>query len=196
MNLLKFKALFIIVTAIIALLVASPILQRVLVYPRTEFFSEFAMLDFNHEAQNYPFDIVENGTYNVFLEITNQLGSCALYQVEVKIENSTELVSTNLNDTPSSLPSLYNFTGVVADHETLELPVYFGFEYSVNNSTMLFNSLIVNKNVLNLNGYMLGRDSQTDLFYSNLVFELWIYNGTTGVFQYHERFVSLLLNMR
>jgi hypothetical protein len=36
---------------------------------------------------------------------------------------------------------------------------------------------------------------QTNVFYGNLFFELWIYNSTISDFQYHERYVDLKFNM-
>ena len=133
LNLQQFKALFIIVTAVVALLAASPLLQRILVYPQTEFFTEFSLLGPGHMAQNYPYNITQIGTYAVFLGITNNLGSCAYYQVQVKFRNETQSAPDSFNLTPSSLPSLYNIAAFVADKESLELPVTFIFSYSFAN---------------------------------------------------------------
>lgn len=203
MNLTKYKALFIAVTAVLALLVASPALQRVLVYPRTEFFTELSLLGPGHMAENYPYDITRNDNYTIFLGVSNQLGYCAYYQVEVKFRNETQSAPDSFNRTPSSLPSLYNLTAFVADRESLEIPVNFAFDYSFRsvtaaNITLLqanFNSLSVNGETLNLQGYSSDWNPQTNVFFGNLVFELWMYNSTFGNFQYNERFVDLNLNM-
>lgn len=186
-----------------ALLVASPALQRVLVYPRTEFFTELSLLGPGHMAENYPYDITRNDNYTIFLGVSNQLGYCAYYQVEVKFRNETQSAPDSFNRTPSSLPSLYNLTAFVADRESLEIPVNFAFDYSFRsvtaaNITLLqanFNSLSVNGETLNLQGYSSDWNPQTNVFFGNLVFELWMYNSTFGNFQYNERFVDLNLNM-
>ena len=133
MNLTQYKALFILVTAVLALLVASPALQHILVYPRTEFFTEISLLGPNHMAQDYPYNITNNANYKIFLDVTNQLGSCAYYQVQVKFRNETQSAPDNFNRTPSSLASLYNLNLFVADRESLELPVDFTFSYSFHN---------------------------------------------------------------
>ena len=78
------------VTAVLALLVASPALQQVLVYPRTEFFTELSLLGPWSMAENYPYNITNGENYSVFLGVANQLGSCAYYQVEVKFRNETQ----------------------------------------------------------------------------------------------------------
>ena len=197
MNLTQYKALFILVIAILALLVASPALQRVLVYPQTEFFTELSLLGPAHTAENYPYNITQTGNYSVFLGITNQLGSAAYYQVEVKFRNETQSAPDTFNRTASSLPSLYNLNVVDANKESLEIPVTFAIDYTVNSNIMQVNydSLIFNGLTLNLAGTTSVWNSQTNQFYGNLIFELWIYNSTTSNFQYNERFVDLKLNM-
>ena len=202
MNLTQYKALFIVVTAVLALLVASPVLQRVLVYPRTEFFTELSLLGPGHMAEDYPYNITINDNYTVYLGVANQLGSCAYYQVEVKFRNETQSAPDSFNRTSSSLPSLYNLTAFVADQESLDIPVNFAFDYSfqkrADNITLLqanFDSLKFNGETLNLQGYSSDWNPKTSVFFGNLIFELWIYSGATGGFQYHERFVDLKFNM-
>ena len=71
-------------------------------------------------------------------------------------------------------------------------------EQRADNVTLLqanFDSLKFNGENLNLQGYSSDWNPQTNVFYGNLVFELWIYNSTIGSFQYNERFVDLKLNM-
>jgi hypothetical protein len=97
--------------------------------------------------------------------------------------------------TQSSLPSLYNLNVVVADKESLDIPVNFAFNYFENGAQIDFDSLKFNDEALNLQGYSSYWNSRKNVFYGNLVFELWIYNGTLGGFQYHERFVDLKFNM-
>ncbi len=197
MNLTQYKALFIVVIAILALLVASPALQRVLVYPQTEFFTELSMLSSNHTAENYPYGIVRNESYNISLGITNQLGSVAYYQVEVKFRNETQSGPDTFNQTASSLPSLYNFNMVVANKESLEIPITFSIDYQENNNLqqVTYNSLILNGLNLNLGGTTSDWNPLTNQYYGNLIFELWIYNSTISSFQYNDRFVDLILNM-
>lgn len=113
MNLREFKVVLIVVTLVLTLLVASPALSKLLVYPRTEFFTEFWLLGPGHMAEDYPFDVSQGQSYNVYLGIGNQLGCCVYYLVEVKFRNETEPGPTN--ETASSLPSLYNVTAFVAD---------------------------------------------------------------------------------
>ena len=71
-------------------------------------------------------------------------------------------------------------------------------EQRADNVTLLqanFDSLEFNGEALNLHGYSSDWNPQTNEFFGNLIFELWIYNGAIGGFQYNERFVDLTFNM-
>lgn len=197
MNLQSYKPLLLVVTAILALLVASPALQRLLFYPRTDFFTEMGLLGPEHTADKYPSNITLNENYNVFLAASNYLGSCAYYEVRVKFRTENQSAPGSLTRQPSSLPSLYNVHFFVADEEAWELPVTFSFDYSYdeNNSQINFNGMMFNGAVLNLSGYSATWDEEKSRFFGNLIFELWIYNDDVGDFTYHERYNDLKFNM-
>lgn len=201
MNIREYSVLFWTVVGVLALLVASPVLSRILVYPRTEFFTELWILDANHSAEGYPFNISRNQNYSVFLGIGNRLGYCAYYVVQVKFRNQTQPAPTSFGPiedrVPSSLPSLFNITAFVADEEVWETPLAFSFDYGYNEtlSQVEFYGLTLNDVVLDMKGYTINWDSEKGEFLGNLFFELWIYNRDFSEFQYHGRFVSLRLNM-
>jgi hypothetical protein len=200
MGLQNYKALFLIVTGVLALLVASPALQRLLVYPQTEFFTELWLLGPGYKAENFPFNITRNDNYSVFLGVGNHLGYCAYYLVQVKFRNQTQPAADSFNRTASSLPSLYNITAFVADKESWELPLNFSFDYNESSynttlSQVSFSSMVLNGAAVDLRGYSAVWDSQTSRFFGNLFFELWIYNDAIGTFQYHERYTDLKFNM-
>ena len=197
MNLREYRVLFITVTGILILLVASPALSRLLVYPRTEFFTEMWILGPKHKAEDYPFNVSRGQNYSVVLGIENHLGYCAYYVVEVKFRNQTQSAPTSFNRAPSSLPPLYNITAFVADKETWEYPLTFSLDYMYNKTLMQveFYSLKLNDVVLNLTGYTTAWNAEKNGFFGNLFFEAWICNTTINNFQFHERFVGLWLNM-
>ena len=195
MNLENHKIVYVVVTAILALLVASPALQHFLVYPQTEYFSELWLLGPNQQAENYPYNITQNQDYHVFMGISNHLGSCGYYLVQVKFHNQNMSGPDSFQRTPSSLPTLYSFNVVVADKQTVQMPIDFSFGYNLVDSQINFNRLTINNAQINLNGYSTTWNSINNDYYGKLVFELWLYNSTLGSFQYHERFVDLRLNM-
>ena len=200
-NLQAYKTLILVVTAFLALLVASPALQRLLVYPQKEFFTEMWLLGPEHTGENFPFNISSNSNYNIFLGIGNHLESCAYYSIQVKFRNQTQPSADSFNRTASSLSSLYSITAFVADKETWELPVAFSFDYTYSEnpdevalSKVKVNTLMFNGLPLDLEGHSITWDSEREVFFGNLFFELWIYSDATGDFQYHQRYTSLWFN--
>jgi hypothetical protein len=199
-NLQGYKAFLIIITAVLALLVASPALQRLLVYPQTEFFTEMWLLGPEHKAENYPFNITLGVNYHVFLGVGNHLGQCAYYLIQVKLRNQTQSAADSFNRTPSSLPPIYSITAFVADKEKWEIPISFSFnyvQYSYNETLLQvrFLNMTFNDSALNLNDYTAVWDAERSGFFGNLFFELWIYNATTSGFQFNNRSVGFWLNM-
>lgn len=201
MNLQEYKAFFLTVVSVLALLAASPALSRLLVYPRTEFFTELWILDANHKAENYPFNVSRNQNYRIYLGIGNRLGYAAYYLVEVKFRNQTQSAPTSFgpieNRVPSNLTSLFNITAFVADEQVWELPLTFSFDYVWDEafSKVEFQGLRLNDVWMNMTDYTVSWDSDKGEFRGFLFFELWLYNASMSVFQYHGRFVSLRLNM-
>jgi uncharacterized membrane protein len=196
LNILKYKALIVIIVAVLALLIASPALERVLVYPQTDFFTELYLLDSGHMANNYPYNITRNVNYNVFLVITNHLGSSADYQIHVKFRNELQPSPDPINKTPSSMPSLHNIEATVADNGTWESPVTLSFDYSLASADqIIFNSITLNNQYISLNSLTSNFNSTNGVFFGDLIFELWKYNSTVNAYQYHERFVDLKFNM-
>ncbi|MEM2779692.1 MAG: hypothetical protein QW791_02305 [Candidatus Bathyarchaeia archaeon] len=203
MKIAEYWLLYWTIVCVSALLVASPFLSKVLVYPRTEFFTEFWILDANHRAENYPFNISRNQNYTIYLGIGNRLGYCAYYMVQVKFLNwsQIELMPTRFgpieNRLPSSLPSLFNFTAFVADEQVYEIPLTFSFNYTWDQppSKVEFSSLRFNGVWLNMSDYTISCNAEKVEFRGFLFFELWLYNTSVGGFQYHGRFVGLWFNM-
>jgi len=185
------------IIGILTLLVASPALSRLLVYPRTEFFTEMWLLGPNHRNDGYPFNITRGQNYSVFLGIGNHLGYFAYYLVEVKFRNLTQSAPNSFNRTSSSLPSLFSIPVFVADEGTWELPVSFSFDYGYNQTLAQLElyKMALNGVELDMHNYTITWNWKIHGFPGNLLFELWIKNTTTSSFQYHERFIGIWLNM-
>ena len=202
MNLNEFKVLLLLVTAVVALFVASPALQRVLVYPQTEFFTEVWLLGPGHMAEGFPYNVTSGESYNIYLGAANHLGDASYYSVQVKFRNSTQSAPDSFNRTYSSQPALYTMYLVVPDNELREVPLTFGFDYRFQsgNETVIipqvvFDRLRFNDVSLSLEGYTSDWDPEKGVFFGNLFFEFWIYDEALGGFQYHERYVDLKFNM-
>jgi len=201
MNLRDYGAPFFTLLGIVVLLVVSPALSRLLAVPRTEFFSEFWVLDSNHKAKDYPRNITDDQNYTVFLGIGNRMGYCAYYLVEVKFRNDSQPAPSWLSPpagfTPSSSPSIFNITAFVADNDALELPITFLFNYTheENLTQVILHNMVLNEADYDMTTYTIAFNTTNGGFPGHLFFELWLFNPGTLDFRYHERFVSLQLNM-
>jgi uncharacterized membrane protein len=197
MRLNEFRALFLVVTAILALFVASPALSRLLVLPPTESFTEMWILGQNHKAEGYPFNVSGGQSYSVFLGIRNHLGYLAYYLVEVKFRNQTQSAPNSLNRTSSSLPSLFNITAFVGDGGTWELPVTFSLDYEYNRTLGLTNlhRIILNGAELDMHEQPLLWNPKNNSTRGSLFFELWILDSASSSFRFHERYVDLWFNL-
>jgi uncharacterized membrane protein len=187
---------FILVTAIaLSLLIASPSIQQALVYPQTDRITEFYLLGPNHDAA-YPSNVTENQNSKMYLEIANHMGTCQVYQIEVKFRNQTQSAPNSFNHTHSDLPALATLMVAVAENSTEEIPLDISFQYSPSGRLQLkMQDITINGYSLNVNSTTIAWDTQKFGFYGNLFFELWIYNGTTSSYQYHERYLSLWLQI-
>lgn len=199
MDFRQYNGLFLIVTMLLALFVLSPALERLLALPRTTSFTEFWIVDSNHRAENLPFNISRNHDYSTLLEISNYLGHCAYYLIEVKLRNQNQPTRDRSYEIGTNLGPLFNITACVQDDGTWELPLTFSFEYELNETlsrvgfhTLTLNGIPLDMGVLN---YTATWDSEKEGFYEMLLFELWLYNVTLSSFQYHNRAVWLWLNM-
>jgi hypothetical protein len=193
----QYKIFFFVVVAVTALIVASPALQRLLVYPQTEFFTELWLLGSDHTGANYPFNITRGENYGVYLGIGNSLGQCSYYVAEVKFRNESMSAPDSFTRKPSDLPSLYNMNVFVPDKQVWEEHLTFSLDYGFDNSSSRVNfySITLNNVSLDLHGLSSEWNATTSMFYGNLIFELWIHNDSASGLVYHERFVDLKFNM-
>jgi len=209
-NLDEYRTLFLVVTLGLALVAAYPALAMVVPFTGgSEEFSEVWLLGPDHIAENYPFNVSADEMYNVFVGVSNHMGSSEYYMVYVKFGNSTQLDFDSSK--PSSLPPLYEFRVFVGDEDVWESPVTFGFQnvsvedgvLSVGNVTMnvpiedavlSVDDVIINGMVFPVDAHT-SWDSEKSGFYFRLSFELWRYDVALKSFRFHNRVVGLQLNM-
>ncbi len=197
MDLKRYKTFILVLCAAAALLVASPALQQLLVYPQADNLTEFWLLGSNHDGA-YPNNVTAGQNTRIYLDVSNHLGSCAYYVVEIKFRNQTQSGPDTFKHTGSDLAPLSSLTLFLADNASTELPLDFSFQYKVDpqvSSRLDMQSVTVNSFTIPITSTSLTWDINKGGFYGNLFFELWIYNGTTNSLQYHERYISLWLRM-
>ena len=196
MNLEEYRTVFATGSSVLILIAAAPTLSLIVPFlGGSERFSELWLLDSNHMAEDYPFNVHTGESYNVFLGVGNHLGYSAYYLVYAKFRNQTQPLPDVSNSKPSSLPQLYEFQFFVADGETWESPLTFAFQnVSLQGDSMFVGGVTINDVAFSVGSFSMW-DSENNGFYYQLFFELWLYEMTSQSFQYHDRFVGIWLNM-
>jgi hypothetical protein len=196
MGLSRYRTFILVVTAALALLIASPSIQQLLVYPSSDNLTEFWMFGPNHDAA-YPSNVTSDQTYRLYLDVTNHLESAAYYNIEIKFRNQTQSAPDSFNRTSSNLPTLGSIAIAAAKNSTSEVPVEISFQYheDTQTGTLHMENVTVNGFAQDASGTTIAWDEAKGGFFGNLIFELFIHNSTTNSLQYHQRYLSLWLKM-
>jgi len=196
MSLETCRVLFIVSCLAIILLSTLGLLGPFLPLPRSaERFSELWILGPGHKAEDYPFNIRASEPQQVYVGVRNHLGASAYYALRVRLRTQGEPLPNQTTTEPSPPPSLYEFRAFVAQNDEWETPVSFEV------TDVEFSAGVCVVKGLRLNGGTLpvrsvsSWDPDRRGFYHELCFELWLYNSTSGSFEYHNRFVGIWLNM-
>jgi hypothetical protein len=190
-----YRTVFVVVGLIGVLLFASPTLSLVLRLPGSERFSELYVLGPSHMTEGYPFDVSAGGTYSVFLGVGNHMGESEYYRVVVKFRNASEPLPNATEGVASSLYELCAYDVFLSDGQVWEGALSFSFsDVTFGQDVSSVGRIRFNDAWVNV-GKSAVWDETNNGFYYELFFELWIYSVETGVFQYHNRYCGLWLNM-
>ena len=191
-----YRLMFQVACLVFVLLAASPALSLVVSFPNSgEKFSELWLLGSNHMAEDYPFNIQVNDSYDIFLGVGNHMGISAYYLVCAKFRNQTQSLPNASNSEPSSLPSVYEFQFLVENGKVWETPVTFKIlNASIQENAVVVENVSVNNQTREISSSS-NWDSTNNGYYFQLFFELWLYNTAESSFQFHDRFVGIWLNM-
>jgi len=196
MDLEEYRTSFMVATLVLALVAASPALSVVLPFRGgSERFSEIWLLGPGHMVGDYPFNVTVGHTYSVFVGVGNHMGCSEYYVVYVKFRNRTQPLPDADGYIPSSLPSLYEFRFFVADCEIWESPLVFAFlNVSLQHDSMFVGNISINGVAFSVNCSSTW-DSENNVFYYQLFFELWMYDYASSSLRYNDHIVGLWLNM-
>lgn len=195
-NLKDYRTLFVVVTLGLALIAASPVLAMVVPFGGgSERFSEFWLLDPNHAAEDYPFNVRAGEMYSVFVGVSNHMGSSEYYKVYVKFRNGTQSVPDGKGGVPSSLSPLYEYLFFVGVDGVWESPVSFGFgDVVVEGDVLSVGKVLIDGVTFPVDVFAVW-DSEREGYFFQLFFELWRYDVGSRSFRFDDRFVGLWLNM-
>ena len=189
----QYKTFVLLVMVVLSFFAASPVLQKFVLDSQTTHLTEFSILGQYHNT-TYPVNVASEAEQSLFLGVTNHMGSCVYYQIEVKFRNESQSAPDSFNKTNSALMP----TGVIplflADNQTAELPITISFQYKTSTAAVTMQKIIINGFPMTANLPTLTWDNKNSGYLGNLFFELWTYNQTANAFQYDQRYVSLWLN--
>ncbi len=187
--------LILIATGIIGiLLIASPTIAGLISLPQGEQFSELYLLGPQHMAEGYPYNIVPNQNYSIYVDVGNHMGTLAYYVIYVKFQNASDILPDATQGKTSSTQPLYEYRFAVQNGQTVENLLTFSITdtYTSNNQTTIGNIHLNNQDI-NINKPSTWNSTTTTCQY-NLLLELWIYNGQSGNIEFNNRYVNLQLN--
>jgi len=192
----EYRGWFVAASLVLMLVAAVPASALYIHLPSgSDSFSELWLLGPGHRAEDHPFNVRVNETYSVYVGVGNRLGYSAYYRVCAKFRNETQPLPVASNSTPSSLSELYEFDFFVLENQVWEEMLDFRFlDVEHLNDSVTVGSLSINDVTFRVNGASLW-NAERKGFYCQLFFVLWLYSAASQGFQYHNRFVSLWLNM-
>jgi uncharacterized membrane protein len=195
MKLEDYKLIFIAVSLIGVLLIATPAISGAIRPPAKEQFSELYLLGPNQMAENYPSNILVGENYAVYVNIGNHLGSQAYYVLYVKLANSTNQLPNTTLGTPSPLTPLYEYRFSIPDSTNWQSPVQFSTsKAAIQGNNSQINIIKINDLTFNVEKSA-ARNSNNTKFTYQLFFELWAYSEQTGSLEFNDRYVNLQLNL-
>jgi uncharacterized membrane protein len=187
----NYKKIFFSIALIGFLLCSSSTVNVFLKIPSNDALSEIYFLGPNFTHDNIPSNIIEGQKYVVYIGAGNEMGCTAHYRINLKVGGENETLPDRNLKKPSSLPSLYEYNFFLENEKNWQAPLTLSIIGFKNNPGY--------NGVLNINGFEYGLDKLINYkgsgVYTYLIAELWIFNETTGSFEYYNQFLSLRLNM-
>lgn len=101
MALQQYKTLFLVVTVVLSLFVASPAIQRLVAVPQTTtHFTELSIFGSYNNA-TYPYNITVGQNYRLYLNVTNHLGPAV-----ITLSKPNSVIKHNQHQTASTVPTV------------------------------------------------------------------------------------------
>jgi hypothetical protein len=160
-----------------------------------EEFSELYILGPNHTFDDIPFNIKPGANYTIYLGVGNQMVASSYYTLQIKFRNATESLPNSMLGFPSTVSPLFEYKALVKFDKNWEYPLIFQVKkLTFTHDVSYLHTITINGIDYPVNKESAWNSTKTGYYYSLLV-ELWIFNSTSGIYQYHNRSVQLLLNM-
>jgi hypothetical protein len=189
-----YKLIFCAVGLIGTLLIATPALALFLHPSGEESYTELYLLGPENLTTNYPQIVTLDQNYSLNVGLINHLGSLGYYVLYVKLRNLTDPLPDIQKGIPSPLSAIYEYRLTLADGQNWQTTVNFKFaNVTITPDLSLLQKLVINNLNIDVNK-VAAWNSTSNLSSFHLFFELWLYNGQSGSFQFNDRYVGLKMN--
>jgi len=165
-------------------------------------FSQLWILGYEKKAIDYVYDLNSSNSFSgkFFVGARNKLGRNANYSLRVKFCSESAFLPDNANSRTSPVHSLYQFEFSLPDNGTWETPLTLTISqsafYSVQRNVLNLTNISINGSAISGLNLILTRSIETDGYPFLIFFELWVYEEPLQESSYHNRFVSLWLNLQ
>jgi hypothetical protein len=195
MNFETAKLFYIVSCIVLGLIILSPTLSAVIVFPEGDAFSELWLLDPNHKIESGALIVSAGKPYTFYLGVTNHMNDIEYYRIYMKFRNQYEPLPDKVTKLPSPLVPLFEYGVFLGNNEIWVEGFSFSFEtISFEENVSHVSLLSIDDNDLRVDK-IVAWDEKDMGFYCQLFFELWIYNSTISDFQYNNRYVSLWVRL-
>ncbi len=183
------------VTAIIGLvLLSTPLLNILVVFPKSEPFSVLYVLGPTHRLGNYPYNVVPGQDYLAYVGVSNHLYSTAYYKVYVKFCGASDQLPNLETGIPSPLPVLYTYRLLLKDGQISENVLTFSIPVvNVLGQVSNIESIVINGNLVKVDRSSVW-DNYNSAFYYQVFLELWVYDPAISDFRFDNRSVGFWIN--
>jgi hypothetical protein len=190
-----FRTVFVAVGLIGVLVCWVPSVMLFARLPGGEKFSELYYLGPGHMAEGYPYNVRENESYSVYVGVGNHMDSSSYYVVYLKFRNETDSLPNVTSGVSSALPPLYEHRMFLGNKGSSEFTLaFFVSNVSFSSGKCTIENLAINGVSIHLDKSA-SWNSENNGYYYQLLIELWIFDLPSSGFNFHNRFVSLWLNV-
>jgi uncharacterized membrane protein len=194
-NFENLKLFYVLSCIALILIILLPTMAAVVPVAEGEQFSELWLLGPGHTTEDFPSNVVEGGSYRIYLGVGNHMGDLEYYRVYVKLKNQSEPSPDSATGLPSSLEPVFEYNIFLRNNDIWERELSFSFE------GVSFEGNVSRVSKILLGGYALDVDKiavwneTSNGFYYELFFELWAYNAVSDSLQFNNRSVWIWLNV-
>jgi hypothetical protein len=194
-NLKSIKLIYFVACVGLCLVILSPTLLGIFSFPEREGFSSIWVLGADRRFGDYPFMVSAGEINTVYVGVENYMGGVKYYLVYVNLRSQTDPWPGDTAVLPDDLVPVSEYRVFLRNGESFEKEISFSFtEVSFDGNVSRVLGLSIDGRFVDVEKESVW-DSENNVFFYQLFFELWIYNPEISDFEFHNRSVGFWLNL-